>query len=100
MINSILGAKKNINKILEESITNALFDNIYIYNNEDEKFNTLSNEKKQLIELFNQNVIYRKEGKEVNSSNNESLKSMLDDIKDIIYTEEDKLKLSECKLTY
>ncbi|NBO56853.1 MAG: hypothetical protein EBU84_20170, partial [Actinobacteria bacterium] len=47
MINSILGAKKNINKILEESITNALFDNIYIYNNEDEKFNTLSNEKKQ-----------------------------------------------------
>ena len=98
MIESISKAKKNINRILKESIDNQRFDNIYIYNNEDEKFNTLSDEK--LIELFNQNVIYKKEGTVTYTSNDSSLKKRLDGINGIIYTEDDVSNPEKCKLTY
>ena len=94
MIDSISNAKKNINRILKESIDNQRFDNIYIYNNEDEKFNTLSDEK-QLIELFNQNVIYQKEGTVI--STNSSLGNTLDDVDDAEYA---KLNPDSCQLTY
>ena len=98
MIESISKAKKNINRILKESIDNQRFDNIYIYNNEDEKFNTLSDEK--LIELFNQNVIYKKEGTVTYTSNDSSLKKRLDGINGIIYTEDDVSNPEKCKLKY
>jgi hypothetical protein len=92
MIESISTAKKNINRILKESIDNQRFDNIYIYNNEDEKFNTLSDEK-QLIELFNENIMYKKEGTTTNSS----LGNTLDDVDDAEYA---KLNPDSCQLTY
>jgi tRNA uridine 5-carbamoylmethylation protein Kti12 len=100
MIDSISNAKKNINRILKESIDNQRFDNIYIYNNEDEKFNTLSDKREELIDLFNNNIMYKKEENKTYTSNDESLKHRLDGINGIIYTEDDVLNPDSCQLAY
>jgi ribosomal protein S9 len=102
---TIIGAKKNIKTIIDDKkamFTN--FDNIYIYNNDDENFHKYAaTDIKNLLLLFDKNIIYKKENGKITINKNENENQFIKQIQSsTIFFDNNNIPLTPntCGLTY
>lgn len=100
IIKSIENAKKNIKTILENK--NDIFDNIYIYYNDDPLLFSTEVNSDGYNKLFDDNIIYIKENGKTNQTlNNKFMKEINTNINTVFFDSSGKLYNPElCGLTY
>jgi hypothetical protein len=103
IIKSIENAKKNIKTIIKNDDINKIFDNIYIYYNNNEALNDTPVESTNFDQLFNNNIIYMKENGEKNTTLNKTFIEDIDkNINEIFFINNsiEPYKPELCNLTY
>lgn len=102
IIKSIKNAKKNIKTIIKNDDINKIFDNIYIYSNDDVLLKYTPVESTDFNQLFNNNIIYMKENGKKNTELNKTFIEYIDtNINEIFFINNtEPYKPESCNLTY
>jgi len=102
IIKSIENAKKNIKTIIKNDDINKIFDNIYIYSNNDVLLKSTPVESTDFNQLFNNNIIYMKENGKKNTELNKTFIKYIDTtINEIFFINNtEPYKPESCNLTY